>query len=401
MQNILNYVDHQISPTAQIAFVGDIMQHDIQHKFEESLGFSYQCVFDVVKSYCCGFDLMIGNLETTISSREVTGFPKFAAHPNFLAALKDAGFQTMITANNHASDYGDAGIVHTYATIMRTGLDSIGTMNQNKKCYEINGVKFCIHAATDITNSEDRSKLMSFVDLSTIPYLEPDHIHFMYVHAGKEYSAQTTERQKEIAAYYKFCGFRGVVFSHSHVIQEFVQEDNFFVHYGLGNFISAQENLDRQLGQMLIIEFNERNLFSIGLQNTEAIIEKSGATYLKMGENMTNPNTNDIKNNVQQSITKSISEMFSEESFVDTEFVLLNDIEISAISTTAKEYTKVDPTNFDKDSKPVKLKAAKYLLVNNDDKYVVYKLSDSKVYISKISDLRKSHFKTSADIFDS
>ena len=77
----------------RIIFVGDIMQHPDQLRFEQSRGFSYDGVFDNVKEILSRGDVVIGNLETTVDQdlgeiRDRTG--KFKVTPDFIKKLKEA-----------------------------------------------------------------------------------------------------------------------------------------------------------------------------------------------------------------------------------------------------------------------------------------------------------------------
>ena len=69
------------------------------------------------------------NLETAIA---VGGRPEaksftFEAPPTAFTALADAGVDVATMANNHAADYGSAGLAQTLTAIRRAGADVIFT----------------------------------------------------------------------------------------------------------------------------------------------------------------------------------------------------------------------------------------------------------------------------------
>jgi hypothetical protein len=73
-------------------------------------------VFHEVKHYLERADTTIGNLETTISPPEVgySGYPRFRAPEQLLEALKYAGFDVLVTANNHSLDGLEFGVEYTW-----------------------------------------------------------------------------------------------------------------------------------------------------------------------------------------------------------------------------------------------------------------------------------------------
>jgi poly-gamma-glutamate synthesis protein (capsule biosynthesis protein) len=62
-----------------------------------------------------GFDLTVGNLESTLSDRGVPqqGGDSFAAPPSVVGLLERAGLDAVSLANNHTGDYQDAALLET------------------------------------------------------------------------------------------------------------------------------------------------------------------------------------------------------------------------------------------------------------------------------------------------
>ena len=120
-------------PPISIGWVGDIV-----------LGSAYgmppdggRSTFSGVRAALARPDLMVGNLEQTLS---VGGASKcgagssscfaFQAPPSMARVLRDAGFDVMNVANNHASDYGSGGIAQTLAALRKNGLAWSGRPGQ-------------------------------------------------------------------------------------------------------------------------------------------------------------------------------------------------------------------------------------------------------------------------------
>ena len=99
-----------ISPTdtLRLLFVGDLMQHQGQiNAARTSTGYDYSTCFTYVKEEIGRADLAIANLEVTLGGKPYKGYPAFSAPDEFLTAIHDAGFNVLVTANNHSLDRGN------------------------------------------------------------------------------------------------------------------------------------------------------------------------------------------------------------------------------------------------------------------------------------------------------
>ncbi|MEK6552403.1 MAG: CapA family protein, partial [Bacteroidota bacterium] len=143
--------------TVTISFVGDLMCHSQQFKFAQVSkdSFDFKPVFREIKKYLTEAELTIGNLETTISGKEnrYSGYPLFNSPGEYLEALKDAGFDILLTANNHSLDRGKKGVLKTINMIKNKGMESIGSYHSQQdrdsiRVFDINGIKIAILAYT-------------------------------------------------------------------------------------------------------------------------------------------------------------------------------------------------------------------------------------------------------------
>ena len=88
-------------------------------------------------------DLVVGNLETLVSKRpaavqrsinyERQTRPYLNAPDNFLDALSYAGFDVLITANNHVCDGGETGIQETLDALDAHGFAHTGSFPTEKR----------------------------------------------------------------------------------------------------------------------------------------------------------------------------------------------------------------------------------------------------------------------------
>jgi poly-gamma-glutamate capsule biosynthesis protein CapA/YwtB (metallophosphatase superfamily) len=104
-------------PPAKITllFVGDLMQHQAQLDAArtDKGTYDYSPCFSLVKEQISGADIAIGNLEVPIGGKPYSGYPAFCAPDEYLYAIKEAGFNVLLTANNHCLDRGKKGLERT------------------------------------------------------------------------------------------------------------------------------------------------------------------------------------------------------------------------------------------------------------------------------------------------
>lgn len=251
--------------TIEFSVVGDIMCHETQLVFAEISkdSYNFKSGFKFIKPIIEKSDFAIGNLETTFAGNELgySGYPIFNTPDEFLEALKYAGFDLMITANNHSIDMGAKGVSRTIDKLNEYGILSNGTNKSHTerdsvRIYNVKGMKFALLSYTYDTNVRLRGKNFSMIniidslsiknDIVKTSECDPDLI-IVYYHFGDEYKRYPSIYQREIVKKTIEYGADIILGSHSHVIQpvEFFKTNNGridtgFVAYSLGNFISNQ-----------------------------------------------------------------------------------------------------------------------------------------------------------------
>lgn len=249
-----------------ISFVGDLMCHSPQFKFAQvsNDSFDFKPVFREIKKYLTEADLTIGNLETTISGKErrYSGYPLFNSPGEYLEALKDTGFDILLTANNHSLDRGKKGVLKTIDMIKNNGMESIGSYHSQHdrdsiRGFDINGIKIAILSYTYGLNGNYMAKNEKFlVNVIDTTLMKQDILNarnknadviLVYFHFGDEYQRKPNSFQKEIVKRAVDYGADLIIGSHPHVIQPFEyfssnknKIGNGLIAYSLGNFISNQ-----------------------------------------------------------------------------------------------------------------------------------------------------------------
>lgn len=248
------------SDTLRLLFVGDIIQHKDQiNAARTATGYDYSTCFEYVKEEIKRADLSIANLEVTLGGKPYTGYPAFSAPDEYLTAIHDAGFNVLITANNHSLDRGRKGIERTIQLIDSLKIPHAGTYvnaAERKKHYplllEKKGFRISLLNYTYGTNGIPVTppNIVNYIDTAIIAKdieaskaLKPDAI-IACMHWGIEYESLPNKEQKFLANWLLKKGVNHIIGSHPHVVQpievrqDSVSNEKHLVAYSLGNYIS-------------------------------------------------------------------------------------------------------------------------------------------------------------------
>lgn len=261
----LNVIVPDSIVTITVSFVGDLMCHSTQFNYAkvENDSFDFRPVYREIKNFLSSADFTIGNLETVAAGRsaDYSGYPFFNTPDDFIVALKHAGFDLLVTANNHSLDKGEKGVLRTIEQITLNELQYAGTYNSESdrdsiRVLNLNGIKIAILSYTYGTNGIPKPKGKDYiVNLIDFGLVESDinsarnraEIIIIYYHFGEEYERLPNQNQKDIVEKTINFGADIIIGSHPHVIQpvEYFKTsgaklDTGFVAYSLGNFISNQ-----------------------------------------------------------------------------------------------------------------------------------------------------------------
>lgn len=270
--------------TASVGVTGDIMVHSPVFKAAAtgSGKYDFSSMFTYVSEYYQRYDFMIGNLETTLagSQKPYSGYPRFNCPDSIVDALKDAGMDLLLTANNHTYDTDTAGLIRTQEVLSEKGMAHLGTrLSENIPHYtiqDINGIRIgmicytyetgdtadgrktlnCIPVAKEDTNlisSFNANNLDEFYEdvkgaLDAMKQ-EGSDATMIFIHWGAEYQRQANDLQKEIAQNLCELGVDVIVGGHPHVIQPFETLCSSSGHttycmYSVGNALSNQRRAD-------------------------------------------------------------------------------------------------------------------------------------------------------------
>lgn len=271
--------------TIDLLFVGDVMGHDPQIEAAEIVknkSYNYEPCFQYIQPIIKKADLAIANLEVTLPGEPpYQGYPQFRSPDELALGLRLAGFDMLVTANNHSNDAGKTGVINTISTVKDYGFYQTGTFkNQEDRdlfyplivykndfkiaflnyTYGTNGIKT---KPPTIVNLIDEKVIEE--DMKLARQLQPDVI-IVITHWGKEYKYVENKKQRQLANKIFEWGADLIVGMHPHVVQpireiEVTQSDSTIekklVAYSLGNFISGQTTPNTEGGFMFEVSLEK------------------------------------------------------------------------------------------------------------------------------------------------
>ena len=275
--------EHVVS-TATILSIGDLLMHGqlITDAQQADGSYDFNYIFPYITPYVTAADYAAANLEVTLAgpSRPYQGYPMFNSPDAIVDAAKNAGFDILLTANNHMYDSGEDGFLRTVRTIREKGLTVLGTREAPEEpaytVQDINGIKVgmvCytyeqrpenyrsdrVYLNKNILSATCSALVNSFVGTELDPFYteiggileqmrnDGAEATVMFIHWGVEYQLTQNAEQQQIAQ--KLCdlGFDVIVGGHPHVVQpvELLEstvdpEHRTVCLYSMGNAVSNQ-----------------------------------------------------------------------------------------------------------------------------------------------------------------
>lgn len=269
-----------------LLFVGDLMQHKAQldaARTKEGT-YDYSPCFSLVKEQISKADIAIGNLEVPIGGKPYTGYPAFCAPDEYLHAIKEAGFDVLLTANNHCLDRGKKGLERTILMLDSLRIPYTGTYRNEEErrlrypllihkngfriaflnyTYGTNGIK---PASPNIVNYIDKKRMLQ--DIHTAKAWQPDVI-IACMHWGNEYQSLPSREQRHLTDWLLEQGVTHIIGAHPHVVQpmelrtDSITGAQHAVVYSLGNFISNMSKVNTDGGLIFTLKLEKDTTPSI------------------------------------------------------------------------------------------------------------------------------------------
>lgn len=267
--------------TARITllFAGDLMQHITQINAARIDGdkYDYTDCFALVRPLIEEADIAIGNFEVTLGGKPYRGYPCFSAPDDYVLAIRDAGFDVLLTANNHCLDSGRKGLERTIRMLDSLRIPHCGTyatpaarQKEYPLLIEKKGFRLTLLNYTYGTNGlvVKEPNVVNYIDTTTIARdivaaqaMQPDAI-ICCIHWGQEYQTRQNREQEQLADWLLAHGVTHIIGSHPHVVQPIEvrgteETGRHLVVYSLGNYLSNMMKKNCDGGLLVTLELEK------------------------------------------------------------------------------------------------------------------------------------------------
>ncbi|HEY8492145.1 MAG TPA: CapA family protein [Dehalococcoidia bacterium] len=261
--------EHRPAEPARVtlAAVGDVMLGRTIGQAMERHGTAYP--YAHVAPVLQRADVAFGNLEVALTDG---GSPAnkdyvFRAPPSYAASLAAAGFDVLALANNHALDYGVAGITDGAAALRAQGILPVGAGMSEAEARrpvvaEVHGLRIaflaCVAVPDDSGSGYGRAQMAAGPSRPGVAWCEPEQVAqdvwaaraaadvvVLSMHAGFEYTESPNQIQRSVARAAIDAGAALVLGGHPHVLQGVEYYGRGVIIYSLGNFIFDVDDADR------------------------------------------------------------------------------------------------------------------------------------------------------------
>ena len=265
-----------VEQRATLLLAGDLMVHTPQLTAARTAdGYDFSPSFTLLKPLIEEADLALVNLETTLAEKGAyTGYPLFRSPASVADAMREAGFDVALLANNHCMDYGVRGARETHAALNRVGIRHTGVFLSHAEhqaaphlYYNLNGLSLVILNYTYGTNGMpvpapvevnriDTVRMKA--DLKRAREWMPDCLA-VALHWGIEYERKPNREQRRLAEFLQREGVQLIIGSHPHVVQP-IEQDSLggLIIYSLGNLLSNQHKRYTDGGLMVRVELEKK-----------------------------------------------------------------------------------------------------------------------------------------------
>ncbi len=224
-----------------------------QRLFRGDTLFPFENVVSTLREY----DLVFGNLESQLSNQDgETQHPDnnyiFTGPPAGAASLHRAGINIVSTANNHALDYGRAGLAETIRHLRESGVKSVGTSESPDSLFcpllvVKNNILFAFFACTEIMNTADRSwrNVVCHADTTVLLpeirfWKDSADVVIVSYHGGTEYGEAASPGTLWFAGCVLAAGADVFLGHHPHVSYGIIEDHGRLIVPSLGNFVFLQ-----------------------------------------------------------------------------------------------------------------------------------------------------------------
>jgi poly-gamma-glutamate synthesis protein (capsule biosynthesis protein) len=264
---------------------------DLGNSFDSKfINNSKQSIFGDTLPILSGADLLIGNLETTITTH-TKRYPKmfnYRINPKYADNLKLNKNMYLSIANNHIIDYDYKGMMDTMYNLERLGIIFSGAgENLNKaklhKVFTINGKRIGIFSCADhykYWKAGPNSPGIYYVDynnyndiLNHIKSIRPTvDVLIMSIHWGPNYQIGIDPKYEKFGKDALKAGIDIIHGHSSHHVKCIRHNGHKLIMYGLGDFIddyAVDEEYKNDIGMIVRVTINNNNALKVDIIPTK------------------------------------------------------------------------------------------------------------------------------------
>jgi len=278
------------SGKARLMVTGDLMCLLRQQRQAQTGDiFDFNASFAKVRPILAQGDFVIGNLETMLShtwpykidETSIKGQWNCNAPPTYLDALRYAGFDAVVNANNHSCDSGPQGIYETLDHLNRYQLLHTGLFTAPGQPHyilaDVNGIRIAILSYALKFNGLDSAlmpeELNTMVGVYSKQRIKADidqakakgaEFVIAYIHWGNQNESTVNSAQRSYALEMANAGVDYIIGSHPHVLQPYdwvrsADGRKVPVLYSMGNFIASSDEVPGNRDAIILqIELEKR-----------------------------------------------------------------------------------------------------------------------------------------------
>ena len=305
-----------------LSAVGDMLMHmPVVNSgyYANTNSYNLDTIFTYFTDHVQSADFAVGNLETTLAGSDngynYSGYPQFNCPDAIIDSMKTAGFDLVLTANNHSYDTRGVGLKRTLEVIRDRELGYLGTKveadDPNFVVVERNGIKLGLACYTYEDNSDPAIKAPNYITMSaehaplinTFDYTNLNLFYdelsdsmaqadqqgadafVLFIHWGYEYQTTQHSIQSQIAQSLCDIGVDVIVGGHPHVVQPVElltsttdETQKTVCLYSMGNAVSNQRRQNMNLntghtedGVMFSVTFSRYSDGTVILESAECL----------------------------------------------------------------------------------------------------------------------------------
>ena len=305
-----------------LSAVGDMLMHmPVVNSgyYANTNSYNLDTIFTYFTDHVQSADFAVGNLETPLAGTDngynYSGYPQFNCPDAIIDSMKTAGFDLVLTANNHSYDTRGVGLKRTLEVIRDRELGYLGTKveadDPNFLVVERNGIKLGLACYTYEDNSDPAIKAPNYITMSaehaplinTFDYTNLNLFYdelsdsmaqadqqgadafVLFIHWGYEYQTTQHSIQSQIAQSLCDIGVDVIVGGHPHVVQPVElltsttdETQKTVCLYSMGNAVSNQRRQNMNLntghtedGVMFSVTFSRYSDGTVILESAECL----------------------------------------------------------------------------------------------------------------------------------